>query len=191
MKKTILIVIISVCSNVITFGQEKTSEDLFKSDFESTVIKRDTISLDNYRKFIVTAAGGKMFRKYFEKLNYFSESQFVEDFEKDFEKEIEKSESLSEKLKDVKNHEEALKIIYNNYKKFLIFYYDSGSDKTIPRFRLFHPIYGDVFIVEGKSSPTYTGVNYNPNHVYQEVYDSMMNEFYKFIKSNSKTYKPK
>ncbi len=74
----------------ISFSQESNNtEKLFETNVTTVVTKKETINLDHY-KSIILIPGGVMFKKYFEKINYFDK---IEPFD-DFVKEIKKSETI-------------------------------------------------------------------------------------------------
>jgi len=177
---TILIILISTIS--FSQGYSK-KEDLFKTSKISTVIKKDTLNIDNSNSLIVLLNGG-MFKKYFEKINYFKEVIDIGDFEKI----IKKANINKEEFKDVKEIEDAFKVIYKVHRKFMTFTMKIDNETKIVKFILNQPDYGDIFIVEGKSHTNVVGISAGTESVSKDVYDSMMNELVNYIRLNSKTY---
>ena len=159
------------------------SVDLFKTSEIANVIKKDTLNIDKSRDLLIIPVG-KMFRKYFEKINYFKEVITYDVFEK----EIKNANISEEKYKDSKNIADAYKVVYNNHRKFLTFKMFIDNDKNTLKFVLNRPDLGDIFIVEGKSKTNLIGISAGQNYIPENVYDAMMNELVNYIKTNSKTF---
>lgn len=175
MKKTILILLILITN--FSFSQDV----LFKTSKKALVLKNDTINMDENNNLILIP-GGRMFRKYFEKINFFKEVKVEEDFIKEL------ANINPDEFKDAKDGAEVYKIFNNKFKKFLIFQILSDREKQTITMKLHKPDYGDLFIVEGKTKIQVIGITAGTTYIPDGVYDSMMNELVNYLRTNSDKY---
>lgn len=158
------------------FSQEN-SNKFFKTSQESYVVKNDTINIDKYADLIVIP-DGRIFQRYFEKIGFF--------------KEVISYKKLVKKVKEI---DTGKKVDENNYKKYynhekacLTLYYRKGPDNIVELSLGLFGV-GSVFTVRNKSTTNIIGINAGTTTVYEDTWDSMMNEIVNFIRLNSKTYK--
>lgn len=177
MNRILLLLLITI--STVSFSQE----NLFKTSKTAVVLKNDPLNIDDSNSLIIIPSG-RMFRKYFEKINYFKE---VIDYGV-FEKEVKNANINQEEFKNAKVIDDAFKVIYKVHRKFLTFTMVTDKETKTIKFILNKPDYGDIFIVEGKSKTNVVGISAGTTYVPEDVYDAMMNELVNYIKSNSKTY---
>lgn len=177
MKLFKIIILVILFIPLSSFSQEK---NLFKSSKQSFVVKSDTIDLDNYNHLIIIP-GGRMFRKFFEKIAYFKE---VVDYDT-FYKGVEAANITEDDGSPIKT--DAYKKYYKKYKPFLVLNLVMGKNNLV-EFNLLKPDTGEIFIVRNKSVTSVIGISAGTNHVYEETWNSMMNEFVNYIRANSKSY---
>ena len=164
-------------------GQNIENQNLFKGDSETRIIKSEVIELDNYND-LITIPEGKMYKKYFEKINYFKEIMDYKEFEKYAATKID--QSLYEGTKDA---DEVFKVIFEKHRHFFMFYTFYDNKNGILRFIIKKPDYGEIFIVEGKAKTNVIGISAGTKTITQLTYNSMMNEVVNYIRQNSKMYK--
>lgn len=172
--KTLILIV--VFTPLKSFSQEK----LFKSSEESYVVKSDTIDLDKNNDLIIIP-GGRMFRKFFEKIAYFKEAVDYDTFYKG----VKAANITEDDGSPIKS--DAYKKYYKKYKHFLVLNLVMGKNNLV-EFNLLKPDTGEIFIVRNKSVTSVIGISAGTTHVYESTWNSMMNEFVNYIRANSKTY---
>jgi len=153
---------------------------LFKSSEQSYVVKSDTIDLDKHKDIIVIP-GGRMFRKYFEKIAYFKEAVDHGTFYKSLEA-INITEDDGSPIKT-----DALKKYYKKYKPFLVLNVVTGKNNLV-ELSLLKPDTGELFVVRSKSVTNVVGISAGTTQIYDSTWNSMMNALVDYIRANSKTY---
>ena len=177
-KHKLLIIIGLISLNL--FSQQNENK-LFKTSKTSFVMKNDSIDLDSFND-IIMIPGGRMFRKYFEKIGYFKNAYDYDAFKK-----ILKIENLKEDNGEQLIFDDYLKV-YNKYKPYLVLKLKMGENNLV-ELSLLKPDVGEIFIVRNKSHTNVIGISAGTTQVYEDTWDSMMNELVNYIRANSKTYK--
>lgn len=165
---------------IYSFSQESESK-LFKTSKISFVVKNDSIDLDNFNE-IIMIPGGRMFRKYFEKIGYFKNAYDYDTFKKNL-----KNENLKEDNGEPLVFNDYLKV-YNKYKPYLVLNIKMGKNNVVELI-LSKPDVGVIFSVSSTSHTNIIGISAGTTQVYEDTWDSMMNELVNYIRANSKTYK--
>jgi len=174
-----LLIILSLFS--INMFSQQNENKLFKTSKTSFVVKNDSIDLDSFND-IIMIPGGRMFRKYFEKIRYFKNCYDYDAFKK-----VLKNENLKEDNGEQLIFNDYLKV-YNKYKPFLVLKLKMGENNVV-ELSIIKPDIGEIFIVRNKSHTNVIGISSGTTQVYEDTWDSMINEVVNYIRANSKTYK--
>ncbi|GEM55057.1 hypothetical protein B0A58_10115 [Flavobacterium branchiophilum NBRC 15030 = ATCC 35035] len=165
----------------INLFSQQNENKLFKTSKISFVVKSDSINLDEFNE-IIMIPGGRMFRKYFEKIGYFKNAYDYDTFKK-----VLKNENLKEDNGEPLVFNDYLKV-YKKYKPYLVLNLKMGKNNVVELI-LSKPDIGEIFIVRNVSHTNVIGISAGTTQVYEDTWDSMMNEIVNYIRMNSKTYK--
>ncbi|MGQ7947568.1 hypothetical protein [Flavobacterium sp. WC2509] len=174
------LIVIFCLFSINSFSQQNENK-LFKTSKTSFVLKNDSINLDNFKE-IIMIPGGRMFRKYFEKIGYFKNVYDYDTFKKTL-----KDENIKEDNGEPIVFNDYLKV-YNKYKPYLMLNIKMGKNNVVELI-LSKPDVGTIFIVSNTSHTNVIGISSGTTQVYEDTWDSMMNELVNYIRANSKTYK--
>nr|WP_315217342.1 hypothetical protein [uncultured Flavobacterium sp.] len=175
-----IILIFVICNN--TVGQSDVSEKLFKTNTDSKIIQSEPIDLDFYNDLIIIPEG-KMYKKFFERINYFKEVMNFKEFEKYAATKVD--QSLYE---GTKNIDEVFKAIFDKHRHFFIFTEKHDKTNKTVQLILTKPGAEVLFIVEGNFKTNVVGITAGTLTITENTYNSMMNEFVNYIRLNAKAY---